>query len=252
MNRHTLARFLRLAVMACVLLSCLTALQTPALAVSIYNILVQTSISTPGPLPSGTSISFLPGSIFPFEQFSGNAIAAATASVSPPGSATALVTGFAGGPAPSSARSFAAAIAQANIVNQNASTVTFPLTFSHSRSVSLSTIPSGDPGESSSSGSFASFFFVELDDTRLLSNFSDPCFPGSNCNSFDSGSAAFLFGLTPGSHSLRVVAEADGFANVSPPLNATPEPATLLLVGTTMAGIGLARWRQRRRKEQEP
>jgi PEP-CTERM motif-containing protein len=27
----------------------------------------------------------------------------------------------------------------------------------------------------------------------------------------------------------------------------TPEPATLLLVGTTAAGIGLARWRQRRR-----
>jgi hypothetical protein len=29
-----------------------------------------------------------------------------------------------------------------------------------------------------------------------------------------------------------------------------PEPTTLLLVGTTAAGIGLARWRQRRRKQQ--
>jgi hypothetical protein len=33
-------------------------------------------------------------------------------------------------------------------------------------------------------------------------------------------------------------------------LYATPEPSTLLLFGTTAAGIGLARWRQRRRKHQ--
>jgi hypothetical protein len=30
----------------------------------------------------------------------------------------------------------------------------------------------------------------------------------------------------------------------------TPEPTTLLLFGTTAAGLGLARWRQRRRKQQ--
>jgi hypothetical protein len=29
-----------------------------------------------------------------------------------------------------------------------------------------------------------------------------------------------------------------------------PEPTTLLLMGTTAAGIGLARWRQRRRRQQ--
>ena len=31
-----------------------------------------------------------------------------------------------------------------------------------------------------------------------------------------------------------------------------PEPTTLLLFGTTAAGLGLARWRQRRRKQREP
>jgi hypothetical protein len=33
-------------------------------------------------------------------------------------------------------------------------------------------------------------------------------------------------------------------------LNSVPEPTTLLLFGTTAAGLGLARWRQWRRKQQ--
>jgi hypothetical protein len=250
MNRHTLARFLRLAVMACVLLSCLTALQTPALAIGIYNTFVQTSVSTPGPLPSGTSISFLPGYTSTYQSFGGNALATAAASGSSPGSATALASGFASGPGFSSAYSSSYATSQARIVNQNAVTVAFPLTFSHSRNASTSTIPSGQ----SEYVSAYAYFSVYLDSNFLFQNYSAPCSysVSGNCNSFDSGSDAFLFGLTPGSHTLQLDVTAFGSASSSPPFNATPEPASLLLFGTTMAGIGLARWRQRRRGKQQP
>jgi hypothetical protein len=250
MNSSTLARFLRLALISCVLL---TALQTPALAISFYDGFVQGSV-TPGPLPSGTSFSFLSGSTSPDQSFSGNALATAAASASPPGSATALVTGFASGPGFSTASSLASATARANIVNQNATTVTFPLTFSHSRNVSTSTIPAGQSDDSVGS---SAYFFALLDFNTLLSNFGGPCtfsgpFLGGNCNSFDSGSNTFLVGLTPGLHSVEFVVNASGFAISAPPLNPTPEPASLLLIGTTMAGLGLARWRQRRRKQEEP
>jgi hypothetical protein len=238
--------------MACVLLSCLTALQTPALAISIYNTFVQTSVSTPGLLPSGTSISFSPGSSSTFQSFSGNALATAAASVSPPGSATALASGFASGPGFSSAFSSSFATSKASIVNQNAATVAFPLTFSHSRSASTSTILGG---QSEFVSSYA-YFYVYLDSNLLLYNYSVPCSSfvsaSGNCNSFDSGSNAFLVGLTPGSHSLELNVTATGSASSSPPFNPTPEPASLLLFGTTMAGLGLARWRQQRRKQEEP
>jgi hypothetical protein len=58
---------------------------------------------------------------------------------------------------------------------------------------------------------------------------------------------AFITGLT-------FVADGDFTGTMTPliedvPLGAVPEPATLLLFGTTAAGLGLARWRQRRRKQ---
>jgi hypothetical protein len=53
--------------------------------------------------------------------------------------------------------------------------------------------------------------------------------------------------LGPGLHPMLVTAQADGFLTLSP----VPEPTTLLLVGTTAASLGLARWRQRRHKQRQ-
>jgi hypothetical protein len=211
--------------------------QTPAFALGIYDVFMQASLSTSGPIPFGTSISFLPGIAFHNEVFSGNAVATGAALVSPPGTATALVSGFASGPGSSHAQSNAQAESQVSLFNANPTTVTFPLTFSHTRNLSLSS---------------SNFEFTEvnariaviLDNSDFLfSNFSDRIF----ASSFDSGSDTFSLALTPGSHSLLVFALADGSTSGSGFVSPTPEPVTLLLFGTTAAGLGVVRWRKRRR-----
>jgi hypothetical protein len=61
-------------------------------------------------------------------------------------------------------------------------------------------------------------------------------------------------GLIPPSTSFKPLfktdPKADADVKVEGQISVVPEPTTLLLFGSTAAGIGLARWRQRRRKEQ--
>jgi hypothetical protein len=66
---------------------------------------------------------------------------------------------------------------------------------------------------------------------------------GTFPNAID-GSTAFSFGPL-----LAFTVDNPGLWTSSATPNPIPEPATILLFGTTAAGLGLARWRHRRRKQ---
>jgi len=233
MNRQPLARFLRFAVMSCVLLSCLVTLQTPALAIGIYNNFVQVSF-LPQAIPLGTSISFSAGAADGGQFFTGNALATQAALAGPPGSATALVSGFASG-ASSVAISTAVADGFANVFNANSTTATFPLAISHTRNLN----PFSDsPSEVVST---AATYSVAIDMVNVLLSNDSHCVV--TCDA--SGTDFISFGLTPGSHLLHFTVSTSGRVEPSDDISATPEPASLLLLGTTMAGLGFA-WRRRK------
>jgi hypothetical protein len=165
MNRRRFACFLKLAVVSCVLLSCLTALQTPSLATVIFDDFIQGSLSIPGPLPFGTSISFSPGgSNSGSFGGQGNAIATFAASSLPPGSVTAFVSGFASGPGLSFAGGDPVVASFGSLFNGNPTAVTFPLTFSHTRSLSSSNTSQNEYADLSAS------FEVVLDSNVPLFN----------------------------------------------------------------------------------
>lgn len=91
--------------------------------------------------------------------------------------------------------------------------------------------------------SAAMFYVLSIDEEQV---FIDPRVVGEP-RGLDSSMRAHFFALEPGVSTVRVFAFAEGQAISNP--SPTPEPATLLLVGTTMAGLGLARLRQWRKKQ---
>jgi hypothetical protein len=114
--------------------------------------------------------------------------------------------------------------------------VGFPLAIDHIALVQASTTESDELA-------FARWSFsVLLDGTSLLS-LADSCTAGPVCSRSSVGSNPFILNLTPGFHSLAISAQADGFAFAP---EAVPEPTTLILVGTVMAALGLARTTRRR------
>jgi hypothetical protein len=136
------------------------------------------------------------------------------------------------------------------LFNESATTVLFPLTISHHLSAFTAAIPSNEPGGATAQAGFSVHFGPVL---RLSSGSVNLCggndFEGiirPQCSVEDSGSTTLLFGLSPGGRTLNIEVSAGGEAG-SPMV--VPEPATLLLVGTTMAGLGLARWGRRKLKQ---
>ena len=237
MNRHRLARFLRLGVMSCVLLSCLIVLQTPALAIASYDALAQVSVLA----SSGTQLTFSPAGHVTSQFELGNAGAFADTSTSLPATTSATVTGFATGPSESIARSSANADSFVSVVNQNATTGFFPVTVSYLLSTLTTTLSSGGAKTSAGFDVLLDGLFQGARDSIALCGFDDftpPIRPA--CSADDSGSINLL--LPTGGHSLEVNVFVSGEAS-APEL--VPEPTMLLLFGTTLAGLGLARWRRR-------
>lgn len=214
----------------------------PNVAIGIphsYQAGVFLSVSTaPGLLPFGTSLTLFSGAAFtppPFAKFNASATNSAIANV--PGQLRVGASGAALGPpgglgeqnTESFAASSATAIGFGSLLNNvfGHPPVAFPLVVHEDWRVAAE-----------GSGVANIRFQVLFDGTVIHEGAAtaDGLHPGFA----NSASVPLTVTLDPGFHSLVFTAQADGLAS-------TPEPATLLLVGTTAAGLGLARWRQHRR-----
>ena len=250
------------------IVSCLLAHGTPALAITSYSAFADGSFSscfTPGGcgpidilggaflpvMPAGTDLIVTIGagsSLGPAPILIGNASvsrSAGTAPNSPPASKSAGIAyaqtfGSASSPPPSFAASFLSAVLPALLLNLTDTTAAFPLLFLGS------TYPNTTLGQNrlASAGAHASSSLV-LDGNELVTIIDGQVttFVPSTTGLFP-GILLLTIPLPPGFHSLRLEVQAEGFASET-----APEPTTLLLFGTTAAGLGLARWYRRRGHE---
>ncbi len=210
-----------------------------AWAIAVYDAFIDVTLSAPGPIPSGTGISLFTGTtLTPPPVEVGTAVAFNTASAGPPGTVNANASGAAVAPPTSLASSLGSATTTAALLNQNSGVVAFPLNISHIGLVQASTT---EPDESA----FAHWSFAVLFDGVFQPTLSlaDTCSAPPDCSRSSVGSIPFSLHLPPGFHSLSIPAQAVGFALAT---EVVPEPTTLILVGTTMAGVGLARTMRRR------
>jgi hypothetical protein len=228
-----MARFVSL---LAALLSLVT-LQTPACAFTIYDASVSLSISSPSVAHATLTLS--PGLAFappPIIFGAANASSGATASV--PGHIQAAASGVAfgfgeGSDAFGTSRATAIGFGSIEVRREG---MEFPLRIHEEWSVSAS--------GTTSLGAEAFIRFLVLLDSVLIHSGSGSAtfgaFGGGPGFASDDRTTTLSIGLDRGVHSLVFVAEASGLA-------ATPEPTSLLLLGTTMAGLGLARWNKRRK-----
>ena len=264
----------KLATLMFTLLSCLLAHAMPALAISISSYFASASlrIDRCNPLvlqcvdfPAGTglTISLASGSGFtPPPILTGDATSSSSVGWNPrlftpfppfDGSVGASTQGIATTPPDSFASSFASGVFTGLLFNHNNTTQTFPVF------LWFSTFSGSTPAPYPFAAADAHSSFQFLVDGDLLLTGADritgaaplvvipsvPPFSFFLPPSFIEESLLLTFPLTPGVHSFRLEVEAEGFAYAGV---ATPEPMTLLLFGTTAAGLGLARWRHRRRE----
>ena len=256
--------------MLSLVVACLLTHGTPALAISSYGgDALMAVIACPfpagcgglGALPEGTSVSYFEGSaLVPPPIQNGNAVAAAAgrADIAPDGGhsnpleadVTAQISGSASGPAASFAGSFASAVLPGVLSNQTNITENFPLFFDYHLSTSEQVVGQAPGASAHVHGSIQAL----IDGTAVVGF--DQSFTSIPGTFFDSqglgiaGSVVQVVPLAPGLHFLLLEAELDGFASTgifdAAPVSTTPEPTTLLLFGTTAAGLGIVVWRRRR------
>jgi hypothetical protein len=262
----------KLATLMFALVSCLLAHTAPALAISTSSYFASASlrIDRCNPLvlqcvdfPAGTglTISLASGSGFtPPPILTGDATSSSGVGWNPrlftpfppfDGSVGASTQGIATTPPDSFASSFASGVFTGLLFNHNNTTQTFPVF------LSFSTFAGSTPAPYPFAAAHAHSSFQFLVDGDLLLTGADRITGDTPFISLCPSCPPFIFfipfteallltfPLTPGVHSFRLEVEAEGFAYAG---TATPEPMTLLLFGTTAAGLGLARWRHRRRE----
>ena len=255
-----------------VIVSCLLVHYKPAQAISFYSADASggfTSCFSPDgcgalpAVPAGTGLIVTLGSgstatSTPIKI--GNAIAGGNAATAPQqapfpptsAGASASVLGQVSAPPTSFAQSFAFAVQRAVVFNNNTTTEAFPLlfdSFAVSEAVtcviltSLQTDCSASLPLSRNASGHAHASVQLLLDGNPLATRVDGLLTTFVPSTLGLAPEAFLtIPLTPGFHALVFEVQADGF--ISEQIDPTPEPTTLLLFGSTVAGLSAAaRWR---------